>query len=184
MERHEIKRVNTLLAYWLIPAEPQRSLFKQLIETLAAQHDAPVFAPHVTIFANESGGVDSPGRILEEAAGGISEPIILRVERVAFSEKYTKTLFVEFADSPQLSAISEAVQRLSSAPHEYELNPHLSLIYKHLGEAEKQALAQTITIPFSEIAFDEIKAITAPAQTKKRTDVEAWRVVHSRRVGP
>ena len=181
----EIKRVETLLAYWLIPSADHKRFFEETIRSLAARFDAPVFEPHVTIYAGQTAGVDSPGRIIEEAVSsveGVGEPMTLRVERVGFSEKFTKTLFVEFADSPQLSAISESIKRLSSAPREYELKPHLSLIYKDLSEAEKRALAQTITIPFSEVAFDEIKAITGPAQTSTREDVEAWRVVDRRKI--
>jgi len=176
----EIERVSALLAYWLVPAEPQRTFFSRLIESLATQNDAAPFEPHVTIYASLTNGADQPQRIIEETVHAIAGPIALRVERVGLSEKFTKTLFVEFAASPQLSALSKALQQLSSAPREYELKPHLSLIYKHLNDVEKRALAQRTSIPFSVVVFDEIKAITGPVRTKTRADVEAWRVVYSR----
>lgn len=123
--------------------------------------------------------MDSPGQIIEQAASNLTAPITLHVERIGFSEQFTKTLFVEFAESPQLSAVSNALKRLSSARREYELKPHLSLIYQHLSEAEKRAPAQKITIPFSEVAFDEIKVISGPAHTTLPSDVESWRIIHS-----
>src|SRR5438874_13769237 len=92
----ELESVATLLAYWLIPSADCKRSFEQTIRSLAAECDAPVFEPHVTIYAGAGGGVDSPGRILEEAvrdAGSVVAPMSLCVERVGFSEKFTKTLF-------------------------------------------------------------------------------------------
>src|SRR5437660_1675571 len=40
---------SSVIAYWLIPAEPAHRFFQRLIEDLARRYDAPLFEPHVTI---------------------------------------------------------------------------------------------------------------------------------------
>ena len=94
-----------------------------------------------------------------------------------YSAKFTKTLFVQFAPSPELAQLSEDLRRASVSRNDYELNPHLSLIYKEMDEEMKRRLANSITLPFTEVTFDGVKAIISPAEIKKREDVETWRVV-------
>lgn len=178
----DYKLVSALLAYWLVPAEPFRAFFQNEIAELAGRFDAPQFTPHVTIYGGLGGGVDSPGRIIAEVARNAAEPITLRVKGVAWAAPYTKTLFVEFEDSAELAEISQAIHRLSAPSDGYSLKPHLSLLYQHLSEDVKRALAPSIPIPFSEVVFDEIHAITGPAHTDTRADVEAWQVVHRHRL--
>jgi hypothetical protein len=38
-----------VIAYWLLPGEPERSFFQQLINDLGQRYSAPVFEPHLTI---------------------------------------------------------------------------------------------------------------------------------------
>ena len=56
----------TIVAYWLTPAEPARSFFASTIAELAARFDAPIFEPHVTIYAGEKGD-DIPAQVLSRA---------------------------------------------------------------------------------------------------------------------
>lgn len=45
-----------MIAYWLLPDESASRYFSVLIHELAAKFDAPIFDPHVTIYA---GGEES-----------------------------------------------------------------------------------------------------------------------------
>jgi hypothetical protein len=60
---------------------------------------------------------------------------------------------------------------------QYELKPHLSLLYKNLAAATRRELVATINVPLSEVTFDTIKAVRCVSPTKSSADVEAWRVV-------
>ena len=55
-----------IVAYWVTPAEPTRSFFASTIAELAARFDAPLFEPHVTIYATRE-GEDIPGEVLSRA---------------------------------------------------------------------------------------------------------------------
>src|SRR5947207_15052888 len=45
-----IERGSSVVAYWLIPAEPAHSFFQRLIEDLARRYHAPFFEPQVTLY--------------------------------------------------------------------------------------------------------------------------------------
>ena len=70
--------------HWLIPAEPYHELFRELIGILAQEFDAPNFTPHITL---------CPAQDRHQLRG----PIRLQVREIAFSSKFTKTLFVRFS---------------------------------------------------------------------------------------
>jgi hypothetical protein len=60
---------------------------------------------------------------------------------------------------------------------EYQLNPHLSLIYKTMSTAAKREIVNSLSRPFDEVPFDSVKAVISPARIESRADVEAWKVV-------
>jgi hypothetical protein len=101
----------------------------------------------------------------------------LHIDRVLFTEEFTKTLFVQFRPSTLLSRIMEDMRRLSVRPSEYRLNPHMSLMYKHLNSPETQRIAANIRLPMSVVCFDEVWAVVSPGITRTAEDVARWEVV-------
>ena len=170
-----MEKQERIIGYWLCPAEPVRSRFAELIGNLATQFEAPVFEPHVTIYVAKAER-ENPGAVLKELVKG-REPFRLTIRGLNYSENFTKTLYVQFAPNPELARLSEDLRRASVSRNDYELNPHLSLIYKEMDEEMKRRLAGSITLSFTEVTFDGVKAIISPAEIKSREDVEAWRVV-------
>jgi hypothetical protein len=164
-------------AYWLIPAEPFRRWCKQQIARLARELAAPLFEPHVTAYVRQAVGDTSPAALLAEAAADL-RPITLHVLRTNHSEKFTKTLFIEFAHSSSLIDLSTRLNDLCPESPDYKLRPHLSLAYKHLAKQRRAALAQAIEIPFNQMMFNEVATVICPERTETWRDVRAWRVVH------
>ncbi len=99
-----------MAAFWLRPAAEERDFFVALIERLARDFDAPMFEPHVTLFA---------GRMDERRALEIlhqlpsAPPVPLEVESVAFSSEFTKTLFVQFRASARSERAGRGNRRRS-----------------------------------------------------------------------
>jgi Cyclic phosphodiesterase-like protein len=164
-----------VIAYWLIPGEPAHSFFQRIIDDLARRYDAPVFEPHVTVYVGAD-CVDSAQQALAESARQ-STPINIAPLGVQQSDKFIKTLFVQFALSAELRRASQIICDAAQDSSEYELKPHLSLLYKKMEAAARRNLAASIVVPFSEIAFDRIKAVRCVSPTQSRADVEAWRVM-------
>jgi 2'-5' RNA ligase len=165
----------TVIAYWLVPTEPARNYFRSLIHDLAQRYDAPQFEPHVTIHvgANCTDAVDGA---LSKAARGC-ERIVLQALEVSGSSEFIKTLFVQFAVTTQLQRLNQSIRAAAQDASDYQLNPHLSLLYKTMSIQDRRLLTHSIEVPFPEVTFDSLKAVRCISPTRCRADVEAWRVV-------
>ena len=62
-------------------------------------------------------------------------------------------------------------------------DPHLSLIYQKMPEAEQKRLAAEIQVPFSTVTFDRIAATRCRLPVATAADVAAWETITSRRLG-
>jgi hypothetical protein len=164
----------TAIAYWLIPAEPARSFFERTIVDLARRYNAPVFEPHMTIYVG-SDGVEAE-EIIAKAVSGC-RLVQAKVLKVCQSGEFIKTLFVQFALDRKLQQLNETIRDAAQDSADYQLNPHLSLLYKKMSILARRQLAGSIKLPFSEVTFESIKAVRCVSPTRSRTDVEAWRVV-------
>lgn len=164
-----------IITYWLCPTEPARTHLTEVINELAARFDAPAFEPHVTLYVTNA-GQERPAEVLAKVLPG-RQPGRLSALRLGYSDKFTQTLFVRFAPDADLARLSEDLRRASASPGDYELNPHLSLLYKAMAPETKRELADSITLPFADVSFDIVKAVLSPARIESREDVESWRVV-------
>ena len=165
----------TVIAYWLIPSEPAHSVFQQIVNDLARRYNAPVFEPHVTVHV----GADQADAA-EKALGPVAREcklIGLTTLGIGQSDEFIKTLFVQFAMSAELRKMNDIIRESANDSSQYELKPHLSLLYKNLAAVTRRELAASINIPFSAVTFDAIKAVRCVSPTESNTDVEAWRVV-------
>src|SRR5204862_2008676 len=136
--------------------------------------DAPTFEPHVTIYGTRR-GEDVPAKVLNCALLGCA-PFRLSVRNLQYSDSFTKTVFVQFEPSPPLAQLSHALQQASALRDRYDLNPHLSLIYKKMAHLPKRDLTASVRLPFTEVLFDLAKVVICPEQIESRQDVESWRV--------
>jgi 2'-5' RNA ligase len=164
-----------VIAYWLIPSEPARSYFQNIVHDLAKRYAAPEFEPHVTVHV----GVDCTETIDEalSKAGRSSKKITLQVLNVSSSSEFIKTLFVHFTRSTQLQQLNQSIRTAAEDSSDYQLSPHLSLMYKRTSIQDRRLLTHSIEVPFFEVTFDSLKAVRCVSPTRSRADVEAWRIV-------
>ncbi|WP_322744185.1 MULTISPECIES: cyclic phosphodiesterase-like protein [unclassified Coleofasciculus] len=174
--------MKTKIAFWLMPSAEDRVFFQETLNFLAKEYDAPLFTPHVTIYTGQCSLTDSPAALIDQAIDGV-HPLTLRVNKLDYSNEFTKTLFVQFYASESLSQISETLRCHCAKPSDYLLNPHLSLIYKPLSEKTQRKLVTELVFPQSEVVFDEIRAISTPPQVRSREDVEDWQVICQLQLG-
>jgi 2'-5' RNA ligase len=164
-----------VIAYWLIPTEPARSYFQNIVNDLTQQYAAPEFEPHVTVHV----GMDYTETVDEvlSKAGRSSKKIALQVLNVSTSSEFIKTLFVRFTRSTQLQQLNQSIRTAAQDSSDYQLSPHLSLLYKRISIKDRRLLVHSIQVPFSKVIFDSLKAVRCVSPTRSRADVEAWRVV-------
>jgi 2'-5' RNA ligase len=177
-----MKTSATIFTYWLIPAEPERSYFAELIKEFAGRFDAPIFEPHLTLYATGAGN-EKPGELLNHLLAETDAPV-LPVSGIHFSNEFTKTVFVQFEPDGRLTELSAKFRRASACQNDYQLNPHLSLIYKTMASEMKAELAHSIRLPFDEVRFASAKAVISPAEISAPEHVEAWRVLAAGELRP
>jgi len=168
----------SVIAYWLIPSESAHSFFQRIINDLARRCDAPVFEPHVTVYVGAD-RADAAAKALGEAAREC-KLIGLTPLGIDQSDVFIKTLFMQFQMTAELRKINDIIREAAKDSSQYELKPHLSLLYKNLAAETRRELAASISVPFSEILFDSLRAIRCVSPTENRADVEAWEVIASR----
>ena len=167
--------MSTRVSFWLLPAKGDRLIFESIITRLAQTYEAPVFAPHVTLYSGEYADHEDLGAILEEAIQGI-DAVELTIDSIRSTSAFFKTLFVQFASSDQLKMLSDRICKLSAKPSGYRLDPHLSLLYKHMPDADKQRAAETISLPQTQVSFDAVAGNVSTTPARPRDDVERWEI--------
>jgi 2'-5' RNA ligase len=168
--------LKTKVSFWLIPSEEDRGFFQAIRDTFSLEYKAPAFTPHVTIYSGEYAPDESPAELIEKVTQEV-QPFSLKVDKLLYTDEFTKTLFVQFQSSETLSKISQNLQFSSKNSSNFELNPHLSLIYKQMSEETKKNLTTSLTLPKSEVFFDEVRAISTLERGEKREVVESWKVI-------
>ena len=165
----------TVIAYWLIPSAPARRFFQRIINDLARRCDAPGFEPHLTIHVGANRADVAKNAL--GAAARRCKLIAIKPIGIDQSDEFIKTLFVQFAMSAELSKINGVIREETNDSSQYDLKPHLSLLYKNLAAATRRELAALIDVPLSEVTFDAIKAVRCVSPTKSSADVKAWHVL-------
>ena len=163
----------TAIVYWLLPAKPERELFCSVIRILRREYRAPNFEPHLTLFVTTKAG-ESPKKILRQIR---ARPIRLSSRGVAFSAKFTKTLFVRFKPSPALRKLVIGLGRAAKSRANAPSDPHVSLLYKKMPRTTKREMASVLRLPFRTVVFDSIAAVRLTLPVRTGADVEKWKIV-------
>ena len=169
----DMTRKSHAIAYWLLPETAVREVFAAKICELARRFDAPMFAPHVSIFVAPENS-RQPAEILREL-GAVT--IQLTIRCIRFSGQFTKTLFVQFERSIPLQEMGDRIWKASGTRERYVIDPHLSLLYASLAEEKKKALVDDIKFPFREVGFSSICAMRCARPTATAAEIEQWRLL-------
>jgi hypothetical protein len=76
-----------------------------------------------------------------------------------------------------LLQLNQVIRSAAQDSSDYDLKPHLSLLYKRVSVQTRRQLARSIEVPFPQVVFDSLKAVRCVSPTHTRADVEGWRVV-------
>lgn len=159
--------------YWLLPAKPERELFCEVVRILRKEFHAPNFEPHLTLFSVTKDR-QSPKKTLQQLR---ARPIRLHARGVAFSEKFTKTLFVRFQPNPALRKLVADLGLTAKSRAASPKEPHVSLLYKKMPRSVKKELARVMRLPFRTVRFDTIAAVRCILPSQTKADVESWKTL-------
>ncbi len=171
----------TLFSYWLLPAEPTARALQAQIKSLAERYDAVVFEPHVTLY---TGPADD--REVAETLDFLRlsfRPLTLVPFVVAQSSRLTKTLYIRLELTPELASLADTIKGRAARPSQSRLDdPHVSLLYQRIAEAERAGLAAQIAVP-APFAGDGVAVIEAEIPIDNLDQIRRWRFVNRFRHG-
>lgn len=168
-------------SFWLTPAQPYLDNLTGLIQALCQEWGAVPFEPHVTLFVGEHVQEEDMFSVGEQLAQGRTA-VSLPVHDIGYSDFIFKTLYIQFGMEPWLHDMVQTIRASLFYPGDYQLDPHLSLIYKAMETAVLQNLSKTIQLQSNTIPFDQIKLVIP--QTGNWADIDAWQIVSSWRLTP
>ncbi len=163
----------TATVYWLLPANPQRDLFCNIVRILRKEFRAPNFEPHLTLLVTRNDR-SSPNQIFKQIR---MRPIRLKSRGVSFSDKFTKTLYLRFNSSPALRGLVTDLARATKTRAKPPGDPHVSLLYKQMSRGAKKEMASVLHFPFRTVIFDTIVAVRLTLPVKNGRDVDKWKIV-------
>jgi hypothetical protein len=162
-------------AVWLTPAPSDRRWVSKVIQDFAAEYNAPTFEPHVTVYSGVYCPEDSLETIVTEATVTVT-PLTLQVTGLSYTKEFLKTGFIAFAPSDRLLQLSSNIRDRLQMPMEYEVEPHLSLIYKDIPLDQKRTAMLRFIVSIATVTFDTVKIMTPSEQGWH--DVPSWTEIY------
>ena len=161
---------------WLVPAAgPVRDRLTGVITRLAGEHRGPVFPPHVTMAGVVESSAGAAARVLERLVTGVP-PFEVTLTGIGYEPEFFRTLYLRAEPTAILTELHEAGERawgldISGTGPPYR--PHLSLLYSHLPEERKRAIAGALGLALPVT----IRIDAAEIWADFREDVTRWRRV-------
>ncbi|CAM2069047.1 2'-5' RNA ligase family protein [Sulfidibacter corallicola] len=174
-------------AFWLMPGARWSAPLAKTIDALAVRHGARAagsFAPHITLYGGKTDDPTEAVAWTDELAKG-RHPLPLNVSGIDARESYFQTLFLDFAITPSLTAMFHEVVAALGNPKNYELRPHLSLLYADMSLAQKRRevdrLMRSDVAAYvgTDLVFDRLALVAPNDAGLGWRNLSSWRVLAS-----
>ncbi len=163
-------------AFFVEPTEPLRSRLTDIMHTLADQYGTAVFEPHVTFYTDFYPTEEAILQVFR-AVTKMAACFSLQPKTVAYTDVFTRSLFLDFEDAPGLRHLYEQTKISTECVVSYVYRPHLSLMYTAMSAQDKQILAQNLHLPPGPYAFDHCGVAVTVDKPVCKTDIEQWRLL-------
>lgn len=137
---------------WLMPSDSDKVYLSSITQSLSEASDAPPFEPHCTIYSSVD-DLESAKTIIDQLN---FKPFEAKVNGLSQSDYIWKTIIFELETNPHLLLLHYLFDQAMLDPYTFE--PHVSLIYKEMGEQERERIIQSLSI-ISKINFDRIAIV-------------------------
>lgn len=105
------------------------------------------------------------------------QTMTISTEGLGSEETLTRALYVNLGSSGRLARLHKDLHDNVSLPSDYQLDPHLSLLYQDVSFPVREKLTQEIKFVAQELRFDELWAVAIPAALKTADDLEGWQML-------
>tara|TARA_Y100000590_G_scaffold7353_1_gene9388 strand:+ start:10173 stop:10661 length:489 start_codon:yes stop_codon:yes gene_type:complete len=149
---------------WLMPSDSDKVYLSSIIQSLSEAYDAPPFEPHCTIYSSAD-DLETAKTIIDQLN---FKPFEAKVNGLSQWDYIWKTIIFELETNPNLLLLHYLFDQAMLDPYTFE--PHISLIYKKMGEGERERIIQSLSI-MSKINFDRIAIVNTSEPVSEWTSV-------------
>lgn len=128
---------------WLIPSGSSYEKFSNLIKRLAAEYNAPLFEPHVTLLGGAMQSEEDVLRRAKQLASG-QKPLPITLRSVDYQDFYFRTLFVRGDITESLQTLHDRAKEIFEMQDTPSYMPHLSLMYGNFPQGVKDKIIEAI----------------------------------------
>lgn len=170
--------MNLDLSLWLIPEKSQELRLQEQINHLAQKYSSFPFIPHLTVYYFGSCNlVEDIVAFIDKNQANLKQ-FTIDFEEVSHSQVFTKTIFAKYKISEPLVNLYSMFYQEYKKINDYQLAPHLSLIYKRdMKEADKLKEIASFQLE-PQLTINRLYVIGKPGGTiTQETDVRRWQVI-------
>ena len=158
-------------ALWAIPTPSDRRWLAKIIQDFSQDYGTPVFEPHLTVYSGTVQSEESLEALLKTLQAQ-TKPFQLEVAGLDYTDRFLRTGFIALEPSDRLAQLYQNVRDALRQPIDYDLSPHLSLIYKQMSLEKKRLAMLRIVLSVQAITFDSLKIVMPGAQGWE--DIAGW----------
>ncbi|MCF7809145.1 MAG: hypothetical protein K9M49_06125 [Candidatus Marinimicrobia bacterium] len=156
---------------WLLPDDKSTHLLQGTIDTLSARFHSPVFQPHITLLGQLEGDQLSIMGSFNMLCKGV-HPFMLGVRGIAYQNVFFRSMFCELSETGELMALNQLARERYGRETDKAYFPHLSLLYSHKSEAEKQTAVKSL-----KPQYPDLMTIASFALVKTQGEVGDWELL-------
>lgn len=163
------------VSIWLLPSELESKSLSQEMRNLARKFDAPDFEPHITLYSTKI-PAENLTTLKENLRSRIKDFKLLALNVLGIGQNGTlfKSLFLQLQNSKELNGLYETIKAILGKYGEYEIDPHISLLYKEGLSAEEKTKSIENSKFGSEIKFDKVAIKVSGPHDNFGKDISKW----------
>ena len=162
---------------WMHLSKKDNRLLSPIVKRLSQKYvNGDTFPPHISVSSYAQIELDEAINASIKCIEGMRK-FEVEKDSIKHSSLWHKTLYIQIKDNPNLTKISNSLNKtFGSDKSPYDLNPHISLLYKEgLSAKEKDRLAKKLKV--SEKYLVTSMAVVTSENKNDPRDYGSWRVV-------
>ena len=164
------------VSYWLMPCPQAHDDFEALSKLACRGLQGCTLPPHITLYSDHLDEAANAVDRLSQVAEGC-KPLRLSPTAIETGPLFTMSLILRFDPAEELIHWFMQLRRQSPNRLNYQLKPHLSLLYSSETLTAKQAIAGRLTLPAPAL-FNRLAVVVHPLTISTDADISAVTTLH------
>ncbi len=165
---------------WMHLSKQDNKILSPIISRLSKKYvNGNIFPPHISVSLPVQIELEVAKRIIDACVGNIQK-FEVEMHSIRYSDKWSKTLFIQIKESKTLSNISNCLSKRFDLDSANSLDPHISLLYKKGVKGEdKKKLVDKLKVP-KKYTVSNCALVYPGNNVNNWRDYSKWKVVYEK----